>query len=278
MIGPRRSRASGDPLLRHLLRHAVGHRRVRAQRLRAARRRLHRVRARDAAPRSSTSCATCSASTTWAARCVWARTPAGSSPARWRTAYGADDIHERHRHRYEFNALYEQTLADPGLDDRRAGRPTASSSRSSNCRTTRGSSRCSSTPSSSRSPCARIRCLRASSRPATAHKRRRLAASTSARPRGGRADAWRPVILGATGPRRRRSSSAAARRCSHCRSLRHRERGARARSGRWPSRDIAARAGVPFIFKASFDKANRTSHPFLPRPGTRGRACASSAR
>jgi CTP synthase len=29
--------------------------------------------------------------------------------------YGADVIHERHRHRYEFNCLYEQTLVDKGL-------------------------------------------------------------------------------------------------------------------------------------------------------------------
>jgi CTP synthase len=30
--------------------------------------------------------------------------------------YGADVIHERHRHRYEFNCLYEQTLAEGGLE------------------------------------------------------------------------------------------------------------------------------------------------------------------
>jgi CTP synthase len=29
--------------------------------------------------------------------------------------YGADVIHERHRHRYEFNCLYEQTLTEKGL-------------------------------------------------------------------------------------------------------------------------------------------------------------------
>jgi CTP synthase len=29
--------------------------------------------------------------------------------------YGADSIHERHRHRYEFNCLYERTLAERGL-------------------------------------------------------------------------------------------------------------------------------------------------------------------
>jgi CTP synthase len=30
--------------------------------------------------------------------------------------YGTDVIHERHRHRYEFNALFEQALTDHGLD------------------------------------------------------------------------------------------------------------------------------------------------------------------
>jgi CTP synthase len=30
--------------------------------------------------------------------------------------YGSDVIHERHRHRYEFNSLYEQSLADKGLE------------------------------------------------------------------------------------------------------------------------------------------------------------------
>jgi len=32
-----------------------------------------------------------------------------------RQIYGADVIHERHRHRYEFNCLYEKTLIDTGL-------------------------------------------------------------------------------------------------------------------------------------------------------------------
>jgi CTP synthase len=32
-----------------------------------------------------------------------------------RRLYGADVIHERHRHRYEFNSLFEQVLADRGL-------------------------------------------------------------------------------------------------------------------------------------------------------------------
>ena len=32
-----------------------------------------------------------------------------------RAIYGTDLIHERHRHRYEFNCLYEQTLTDTGM-------------------------------------------------------------------------------------------------------------------------------------------------------------------
>ena len=76
-------------------------------------------------------------------------------------------IHERHRHRYEFNCLYEKALTENGLRDRRAARSTASSSRSSSCRRIRGTSRCSSTRSSSRSRSSRTRCSPASSRRAT---------------------------------------------------------------------------------------------------------------
>ena len=49
--------------------------------------------------------------------------------------------------------------------------------------------------------------------------------------------------------------------------VRHRERGARPRDWRARSRDIAARRGVPFIFKASYDKANRTSARSFRGPG-----------
>jgi CTP synthase len=34
---------------------------------------------------------------------------------RWLTVYGATVINERHRHRYEFNCLYERTLVEHGL-------------------------------------------------------------------------------------------------------------------------------------------------------------------
>ena len=43
------------------------------------------------------------------------------APGRWRTQlYGADVIHERHRHRYEFNCLYEKALDGQRAGDRRA--------------------------------------------------------------------------------------------------------------------------------------------------------------
>ena len=32
-----------------------------------------------------------------------------------RKIYGTDLIHERHRHRFEFNCLYEQSLAEHGM-------------------------------------------------------------------------------------------------------------------------------------------------------------------
>ena len=52
----------------------------------------------------------------WAAPCAWARGPASSSPARSpRKAYGQLEISERHRHRYEFNCEYEETLTRAGF-------------------------------------------------------------------------------------------------------------------------------------------------------------------
>ena len=48
--------------------------------------------------------------------------------------------------------------------------------------------------------------------------------------------------------------------------MRHRERSARDRHGA-RARDITRRAGVPFIFKASYDKANRTSRRSFRGPG-----------
>ncbi len=56
------------------------------------------------------------------------------------------------------------------------------------------------------------------------------------------------------------------------RSLRHRERDAGAGDRRAPARRSPRELGIPFIFKASFDKANRSSRNELPRPGHRGGA------
>ena len=85
--------------------------------------------------------------------------------------YGEPVIHERHRHRYEFNCLYEKTLTERAWRSS-AARSTASSSRSSSCPSIRGTSRCSSTRSSSRSRSSRTRCLPASSRRATVTRHR----------------------------------------------------------------------------------------------------------
>ena len=81
--------------------------------------------------------------------------------------YGEEIIHERHRHRYEFNCLYEKTLDRARPADRRpvARRQVRRDRRTA--RTSRGTWPCSSIRSSSRSRCARIRSSPASSRPPT---------------------------------------------------------------------------------------------------------------
>jgi CTP synthase len=78
--------------------------------------------------------------------------------------YATSLVHERHRHRYEFNCLYEPTLTEHGLrisDVRRM----ASSWRSPSCRNIRGTSLSSSTRNSSPSRRNHIRSLRPLSKP-----------------------------------------------------------------------------------------------------------------
>ena len=79
-------------------------------------------------------------------------------------------IFERHRHRYEVNNLYREQLVDAGLVVSGTFEE-GGSSRSSSCRTIRGSSRASSTRSSSRGRRGRRRSSAGSSRAALARAR-----------------------------------------------------------------------------------------------------------
>ena len=67
-----------------------------------------------------------------------AKLTAGSKAA---AVYGQEVIYERHRHRFEVNNRYRQTLEAAGAAAQRPVARTAGSSRSSSSRTTRGSSR-----------------------------------------------------------------------------------------------------------------------------------------
>ena len=88
-----------------------------------------------------------------------ARLTPGSKAA---AVYGAEVIYERHRHRFEVNNRYRQTLEAAGMLLSRPVARMAGSSRSSSSRTTRGSWPASSTPSSSRARSGRTRCSTAS--------------------------------------------------------------------------------------------------------------------
>ena len=108
------------PLLRHLLRLPVGGGRIRAPRVRPRRRRLDRVRAGHA--RQGDLQAARSARRGRPRRHDAARLlclPAQGRIARRASSTASDVIQERHRHRYEFNCLYEKTLDRPGAGDRR---------------------------------------------------------------------------------------------------------------------------------------------------------------
>ena len=81
-----------------------------------------------------------------------------------------------------------------------------------------------------------------------------------------------PIRVRRADGRRRRAAA------PHRRPVRDRERGARRRTSPLALRDIARRAGVPYVFKASFDKANRTSaRRSAARDSTRGCACSPAS-
>ena len=103
-------------LLRHLLWLPVGHRGVRPQRLRPRRRGLDRG-GRERAAQGDLQAAR-------SARRRRTRRHDAPGPLRVRAAprdrsrqrvYGSSLIHERHRHRFEFNCLYENELAEKGM-------------------------------------------------------------------------------------------------------------------------------------------------------------------
>ena len=196
-------------------------------------------------------------------------------------------IHERHRHRYEFNRAYEEILTANGLRDlgqvarrqvrrdRRAARPPVVHRGAVPPRVQ--------VEAAAAAPA--VRQLRRGEPPAQAGAARRADGGARAAAAVGVQSARRPLPPHAprpacimsrvqTGrdrlhPRRRRAPAR-----PHRRPVRHRERGARARSSPRDPRHRARAAACPFVFKASYDKANRTSVALVPRPRPRARACA----
>ena len=153
------------PVLRHLLRHAVGDGRVRPQRLRPRRRRFDRVRRGGPAQGDLQ-----------AARPARRRRPRrhdAAGPLCLRAgARIAGPPHLRHRRRVgapppplRVQLPLRAGAEGTGHAHLRPLARTASSSRSPSCPVTRGSSACSSTPSSCRGRCVRTRCSPASSAP-----------------------------------------------------------------------------------------------------------------
>ncbi len=161
MMTAARDRARArHPLLRHLLRLPVGDGRVRAQRLRPRRRRLDRVQPRHAAQGDLQAARP--------ARRRRARRHDAARQLRLRAGAGLARAAHLRRHARSTSATATATSSTACTRRRwpttacgsRAARPTASSSRSPSCPATRGTSPCSSIPSSSRSRSARTRCSR----------------------------------------------------------------------------------------------------------------------
>ena len=109
------ARERRDPVLRHLLRLPVGHGRVRAQRVRPRRRRLDRVQRGHAAQGHLQAARPARRGRPGrhdAARAVRLRADAGLAGA---AGLRRDLIHERHRHRYEFNPPTSRRSTEHGL-------------------------------------------------------------------------------------------------------------------------------------------------------------------
>ena len=103
-------------------------------------------------------------SRTWAARCGSGPTTAYlTDGSQAHAAYGQIEVSERHRHRYEFNNDYREQF-DGARHDGHGHEPRRRAGGSDrDCRTIRGSWRCSATRSSNRSRRSRTRCSAGSS-------------------------------------------------------------------------------------------------------------------
>ena len=233
------------PVLRHLLRLPVGDRRVRPQRLRARGRRFDRGR-RERAAQGDLQAAR-------PARRRRSRRHDAARPLRVRAGAGlagaADLRHDAHLTSAIAIASSSTACTSRRSPRRacasRADRPTASSSRSRSCRRIRGSSPCSSTPSSSRGRSSRIRCLPASSRRRYRHK---IAAKLEhgRRRRSSRAQADARIASVKPVHDRLRSPIGGGHPLAFIVGpVRHRERGARRSTLALALQEIAARCGVP---------------------------------
>ena len=178
--------------------------------------------------------------------------------------YGATEVLERHRHRYEFNKEYEGCLTQGGLvHQRQDARRQVRGDRGA-ARATRGTWRCSSTPSSSPSRWCRTR-----SSPTSSAR----ASTTAARaPPAARAPSrWRSRWAGgpprADAPRGRRAA------VPHRRAVRHREPDAIPAA--WPR---GSRTSPPSSASRSSSRP-ATTRPTAPAWGrTAGRGSTAGSR
>ena len=188
--------------------------------------------------------------------------------------YGADVIHERHRHRYEFNCLYEQTLTDKGLQivGRSLDGKFVEIVELPDPPVVRRGAVPSRVQEQAAPAAPAVRRLRRGRRSATSEARagrRRLGGTGAGNEYNQRVNiapvAIGPLTLGAPAPLLFIGGPCVIESPSHALDL-----------GR-AIQAIAREVGVPYVFKASFDKANRTSITLVSRPGPgRGPAHRSS--
>ncbi len=186
--------------------------------------------------------------------------PPGRRQLRPRRPTAMPEISERHRHRYEFNREYEERADRPRPARSPAKRPTAMYVEICEIADHPWFLGCQFHPEFKSKPLEPHPLFSAFIGAAIEYRGKAPEPLEPPRSRCRTSDGRRVRCRQAAGPDRR--------------AVRHRERGARP----FPGRAKSATSPGDFVFKASFDKANRVERRLLSRPGPAGRACASSPR
>ena len=200
-----------------------------------------------------------------------ARKVPGASSRRARSrarAYGEPLVRDRHRHRYEVNQEFLPILKEHGLSFTGMSPDKKFVEIVESTRTIRGSSAASSTRSSSRSRSPAIPSSAISSAPQGPPRGRSGSMNAAAEQQANVRSSGKLTCLAASESARLRDRPGRAPALLR-RAVRDRVAQALASRMARKLKAVAEKAGARIVFKSSFDKANRTRRPVVPRPRPR---------